>query len=225
MTETAPGLSAARSGGAISPGGIVPRPAASRPQPEGATALRSGMSAVSSRLQTAPAVSDGGRRLSREAFIAIAAPIVARPEERPGEAVRAIQAATGLTAAAVYSRLKLAGLQLQREDRKAEIVRLYRAGWQPVEIAARYNVEVRTIYSYASEVRRSGQAVPRAPGSGLERRMNYADVARRWNAGEKQLAIAAVYGVTQTAVSNALKAMAKDGIITRPLGRWPRGGA
>jgi uncharacterized protein (DUF433 family) len=217
--ETAP--SKARSGGAT-PTGIVPSPAATHPSRRGDCAPAR---LVFSQPNCARADSRSPGRLSREEFIAIAAPILATPEERPGDAVRRIEAATGMAAGAIYSRLRLYGLQLQREDRKAEILRLYRAGWQPAQIAARYGVDVRTIYAYASAARRSGRAVPRAPGVGPERRMNYADVARRWNAGEKQAAIAAVYGVTQNAVSNAVRAMAKDGMITRPLGRWPRGGA
>jgi DNA-binding NarL/FixJ family response regulator len=108
-------------------------------------------------------------------------------------------------------------------NKKAEVARLYAAGWQPEVIAQRLRVEPRTIYTYATTMRRSGADLPRAPAThGFDRRLNYAEVARLWNAGEKQGAIAARLGFTQSGISAALHAMAGSGMLTRPLGRWPR---
>lgn len=208
----------ARSGGATSPHcGMVPRPAALHPR-AGAGSVAAGNSFPPCK--TAPAGRKPGRGLSREAFTAIAAPILAR-----GGTKSEVAAATGMSWDACWARCNSYGLRRAKMDKLAEVARLYRLRWQPEQIAERVGISIKSVYSYAHMVRRAGVDVPRAPfDGGFERQMNYAEVARRWNAGERQRDIAAAFGVGQTAVSGALHKMAASGMLTRPLGRWPKAG-
>lgn len=216
MTEIAP-PAVARSGGVTSPHcGMVPRPAAPHPQPSGV--LRDGT--LCPPCATAPAGRKPGRGLSREAFTAIAEPILSR-----GGTMAEVAAATGMSWDACWARCNSYGLRRAKMDKFAEVARLYRLRWQPQEIAQRVGISVKSVYCYARIARRNGVEVPRAPfDGGFERQMNYAEVARRWNAGERQRDIAEAFGVRQTAVSSALHKMAASGMLTRPLGRWPRAG-
>lgn len=137
-----------------------------------------------------------------------------------------VAAATGMSWDACWARCNSYGLRRAKMDKLAEVARLYRLRWQPEQIAERVGISVKSVYSYANMVRRAGADVPRAPfDGGFERQMNYAEVARRWNAGDRQRDIAAAFGVGQTAVSGALHKMAASGMLTRPLGRWPKAGA
>lgn len=217
MSEIAP-PAVARSGGATSPhSGMVPRPAAPHPQPSGV--LRDGT--LCPPCATAPAGRKPGRGLSREAFTAIAAPIRAR-----GGLIEEVAAATGLSVVACAWRCRSYGLPRQKLDKHAEIVRLYRAGWQPAEIGARLGMKAHSVVTYANAMRRKGFDVPRAPATGgPQRRVNYGDVCRLANEGLRQKDIAAQLGITEKAVSRILIAMRKEGVPLPPGGRWPKGGA
>lgn len=196
---------------------MVPRPAASHPQPEGA--LRSGVTFPPCKLT--PAGLPSSRGLSREAFIAIAAPIRAR-----GGTIEEVAAATGISPRASAYRCQAYGLHRQANHKHEEILRLYRAGWQPAEIGARLGMKAHTVVTYAGYMRRKGIDVPRAPATGgAARRVNYGEVCRLAREGLNQPQIAARLGCSQKNVSKILCAMRAAGEPLPQGGRWPKGGS
>jgi predicted transcriptional regulator len=113
-------------------------------------------------------------------------------------------------------------MPVQLSPQMAEVARLYRAQWTVDGIAQKLGVSATTVRQYAHLARQRGADIPRAAATGgFPRRMDYAAVLRMWEAGQRQRDIATTLGVTQKAVSKALVAMARDGVVMRPLGRWP----
>lgn len=107
--------------------------------------------------------------------------------------------------------------------RMQEVARLYRARWTVAGIAAKLGVSKYTVRAYAKEARKAGLDVPRGVATGGQpRRLDYAAVLRMWEAGHRQRAIADAFGVHPTSIGKALRGMARDGIVSRPLGRWPQ---
>jgi len=111
----------------------------------------------------------------------------------------------------------------RRAHKMAEVARLYRAQWTTDTIAEKLRLAPRSVITYAHTLRLAGVDVPRGPQiGGGPGKINLAECAELRRKGWKQAALAARYGSTQTAVSEALRRAREAGLDAGPAGRWPR---